>query len=178
MRERYRSILRSSITLALCALVVACGANVEATSTEQLKQPATLSSCTAEMDDTNGKACGNEGLSCNFVFECESFTQLARCTCAAGRFACSDTTGVVLPGAPPQCVKNAPPSTELCPATMAGASGASCDTLRRSCFYEGDYCPERPLPVRPLDYCECVRSEAGVMSYVCRKALCNPLLEG
>ncbi len=178
MRERYRSILRSSVTLVLSAIAVACSAPGTAAPTEDLKQPATLSSCTAEIHDTNGKACGKEGLTCNFVFECESFTQLARCMCTEGRFACSDTSGSVMPGASPQCVKNAPPSTEVCPATMAGASGASCDTVGRSCFYEGDYCPERPLPVRPLDYCQCARSQTGVMSFVCRKALCNPLLEG
>ncbi|MEO6418580.1 MAG: hypothetical protein ABIP39_04195 [Polyangiaceae bacterium] len=177
MRERHRSMLRPSVLLALAAFTAACGSNVETTSTDDLKEPQTLSTCTADIQQTNGKSCGKEGLSCNFVIACGSFTQLARCTCADGRFACTDSTGEVSPGASPQCVKNALPSEEMCPATMFDATGASCDTLGRSCFYQGDFCPERPLPVRHLDFCQCERAQSGDMFFVCRKALCNPLLE-
>jgi hypothetical protein len=177
MRERHRSVPRSSVFLALITFAAGCGSNPETTSTDRLNEPETLSSCTAEIDGTNGQACAKEGLACDFVFTCASFTQLSRCTCAGGRFACTDGTGPVTPGAAPQCVKNAPPSSEVCPSTMDGASGASCDTVGRSCFYEGELCPDRALPIRALDYCQCARSPSGVMAYVCRKALCNPLLE-
>ncbi len=178
MREGYRSIGRSLILLTLSAHAMACGASSNAAgSTEDPKQQAALTACTADIDRTNGKACAKEGMACDFVVACEALSQLAQCTCNGGRFACTDSTGDVLPGSPPQCVKNAAPSTEPCPTTLADASGVTCDTLGRSCFFEGDLCPERSFEIHLLDYCQCARSSAGKLTYVCTKAMCNPALQ-
>lgn len=178
MREGYRSIRRSTALLTISALLFACGPGANtATSADELAQPAPLSTCTADIDRTNGQACAKEGIGCDFVFSCDAFSQLARCTCQGGHFACADSSGDIAPGARPQCVKNAPPSTEPCPATMADASGVTCDTLGRSCFYEGDLCPESPLPIRRFDYCQCAPRPSGNMEYACTKALCASILQ-
>ena len=178
MREGYRSIVRSVALLTVSTLVLACSPSSNgASSTEDPKQPRPLSACTADIDRTNGRACVKEGMSCDFVVACDAFTQLARCTCNDGRFACTDSTGDVPPGSPPQCVKNAPPSVEACPLTMDAASGVTCDTIGRLCFYEGDLCPDSPLPIRPFDYCQCARGASGKLAYLCKKALCEPLLQ-
>lgn len=178
MPEAYRSIRRSIAFLTLSALAIACGPSSNgASSTEELKQPAALSVCTADIDRTNGQACAKEGLACDFVFACGAFNQLAQCTCEGGRFACTDSTGIVAPGSPPQCVKNAPAATDACPDTMDDAIGVACHTLGRSCFYEGDLCPERPFSIPFLDYCQCERDPSGSMVYVCNRALCEPFLQ-
>jgi hypothetical protein len=177
MREGYRSIRRSTALLTLSALLIACGPSPNAGSTEERTPSSTLSTCTADIDRTNGHACAEEGMACDYPFTCEAFSQLARCTCKDGRFACTDSSGDVAPGSPPQCVRNAPPSTEACPATMADASGVTCDTLGRACFYRGDLCPETPAAIRRFDYCQCARSVSGSMAYVCTKAVCASILQ-
>jgi hypothetical protein len=123
----------------------------------------------------NAAACEVEGLECPVDFDCEETFELVQCTCRSSRWSCRDPVGPLEAGESPRCKRStAPAAEEPCPSTTRAAQGTACPAIGRTCFYEGQHCPDGTTK---LDDCACKRDDAGALVYVCVQPVCGPPIE-
>jgi hypothetical protein len=151
----------------------ALGACSSSNDVEPAPKSVSVAQCPALIDDTNGKSCTAEGQVCSPSFACPSGNQIAKCTCAGGKFSCTDAVDIIASGAEPQCVSSAQPPPAACPSTAAAASGANCAQTWRTCTYAAQPCLTPDSTGRPrVDTCFCRAGEAGIKFY-CETAACG-----
>jgi hypothetical protein len=160
------------VLAALAALAVACGGETRTTITSAAPETQAATTCSATLADMNGAPCQAEGLSCLVNFQCPALPEEVRCTCEDSRFHCYDPVGPLLAGESPRCTSTNPEGGPApCPPTMVLAQGLSCAEVGRSCYYDGEVCPDGTTK---LDYCQCKADGAGGFTFVCGVVPCAP----
>jgi hypothetical protein len=130
--------------------------------------------CPATLAQMNDAPCASEGLECPVPFGCEATFELVRCTCQEQRWRCVDPVGPLDAGAAPRCIDPGPAASDPCPDTIYGAQGSACTAVGRSCFYEGERCPDG---IAKLDFCDCRHYGSGPLTYSCYLLPCSPPIE-
>jgi hypothetical protein len=134
--------------------------------------------CPTTLEAAEGKACQNEGLTCEIVYNCSSFlNQTSPCKCTAGKFVCVDNKGTEIadPTNPP-CTSPGGGNDKECPSDENGAAGQGCKTTGLVCNYAGKVCPETGKPT--TDTCQCSPDDTGALKFNCEPRLCNPPSDG
>jgi hypothetical protein len=134
---------RSWMWAGACALAAGCS-----TSSSSNKPATGPQVCPATVDDTVGKSCTQEGLTCSPEYACGAAVATLQCVCRAGQFVCSSGGGRVDAGDPLPC--GSPVPAGQCPPSESTAAFAPCIEQGQVCVY-----PARCPGIPGYDECYC-----------------------
>jgi hypothetical protein len=179
MKDRFSRVsrvfrsLRSACFEVVGIVGLACGGGCSSTGNEAPSEShadAQALACPATPQDTVGKPCSLEGLTCGPQYACGIAEASLYCVCSGGAFQCRDGKGDVLNAGDALPCGSTPAPPPACPASEAAAQLLPCADVGQVCAY-------RSACAATFDACYCFAGETANGGFgkvfVCKPAVCG-----